>query len=70
MKQPVKLKKYIYDEDNSRQIIWDSSKPDGQPRRFYDMTKFRKTLGYVPSTHIEEGIKTTIDWYRKNNKWI
>jgi GDP-L-fucose synthase len=47
-------------------IVWDSSKPDGQPRRFYDMTKFRKTLGYVPSTHIEEGIKMTINWYKKN----
>ena len=47
-------------------IVWDSSKPDGQPRRFYDMAKFKEILGYVPSTTIDEGIKLTIDWYRKN----
>jgi GDP-L-fucose synthase len=47
-------------------IIWDSSKPDGQPRRFYDMTKFKNTFGYVPNTDLSEGIKKTIEWYGKN----
>jgi GDP-L-fucose synthase len=47
-------------------IIWDSSKPDGQPRRFYDMTKFKNTFGYVPNTDLGEGIKKTIEWYGKN----
>jgi GDP-L-fucose synthase len=47
-------------------IVWDSSKPDGQPRRFYDMTKFKNTFGYVPNTDLGEGIKKTIEWYGKN----
>jgi GDP-L-fucose synthase len=47
-------------------IIWDSSKPDGQPRRFYDMTKFKNTFGYVPNTDLSEGIRKTIEWYGKN----
>jgi GDP-L-fucose synthase len=49
-------------------IIWDSSKPNGQPRRFYDMSKFEKTFGYVPNIKLNEGLKKTIDWYGKNKK--
>jgi len=47
-------------------IIWDTSKPDGQPRRFYDMSKFKEAVGYVPGTNIKAGIQSTIDWYLKN----
>tara|TARA_R110000851_G_scaffold251350_2_gene403785 strand:+ start:10986 stop:11927 length:942 start_codon:yes stop_codon:yes gene_type:complete len=45
-------------------IIWDTTKPDGQPHRFYDMTRFRKALGYVPGTSLNNGIKNTIEWYK------
>ena len=48
------------------EIVWDTTRPDGQPRRFYDMSKFEEALGYVPSTTLSEGIKSTIDWYLKN----
>ena len=48
------------------EIVWDTTRPDGQPRRFYDMSKFKEALGYVPSTTLSEGIKSTIDWYLKN----
>ena len=47
-------------------IVWDTSKPDGQPRRFYDMSRFKKAVGYVPDTGIHEGIQKTIEWYKKN----
>lgn len=47
------------------EVIWDASRPDGQPRRFYDMTKFKNALGYVPATTLEEGLKHTIEWYKK-----
>lgn len=50
--------------DFNGEIVWDTSKPDGQPRRFYDMSKFKEAVGYVPDTTIEEGIKKTIEWYR------
>lgn len=48
------------------EIIWNSNRPDGQPRRFYDMTKFKEAFGYVPSTTLEDGLKKTIDWYLNN----
>jgi len=47
-------------------IVWDSSKPNGQPRRFYDMSKFEKTFGYVPNTELRTGLKKTIEWYESN----
>ncbi len=47
-------------------IVWDTSRPDGQPRRFYDMTKFKNALGYVPSTSLRDGLVDTIDWYGEN----
>ena len=50
------------------EIIWDSSKPNGQPRRFYDMSKFEKTFGYIPNTELNEGLKKTINWYEQNRK--
>jgi len=45
-------------------IIWDSSKPDGQPRRYYDMSLFKEKLNYVPDTPLETGLKETINWYK------
>ena len=47
-------------------IVWDTTKPDGQPRRFYDMSRFQEALGYVPNTDIRTGIQKTIDWYKKS----
>ena len=44
-------------------VEWDSSKPDGQERRYYDMSKFKKDVGYIPSTSLREGLETTIKWY-------
>ena len=50
--------------DFKGEIVWDKTKPDGQPKRFYDMSKFRQALGYVPSTSLEEGIEKTIAFYK------
>ena len=47
-------------------VVWDVSKPDGQPRRFYDMSKFREALGYVPSTSLHDGLVKTIEWFEQN----
>jgi GDP-L-fucose synthase len=47
-------------------IVWNSDRPDGQPRRFYDMTKFKETYGYVPDTKLIDGLKITIDWFKQN----
>ena len=47
-------------------VIWDITKPDGQPKRFYDMNKFKEAFGYVPSTDLDKGLKETVEWYYNN----
>jgi GDP-L-fucose synthase len=49
-------------------IVWDSSKPDGQPRRMLDVSKAKKEFGFEAQTKFEEGLKETIDWYLQNKK--
>jgi GDP-L-fucose synthase len=46
-------------------IEWDSSKPDGTPRKVLDISRI-KALGWKPSIEISEGIRETINWYRDN----
>ena len=48
------------------EIRWDSSKPDGQPRRRLDVSKANKYFGFKAKTPFDEGLKATIDWYRKH----
>ncbi len=48
------------------EIRWDSSKPDGQPRRRLDVSKAKKYFGFEAKTPFDEGLKMTIDWYRKH----
>jgi len=49
-------------------IIWDKSKPDGQPRRCLDTSKAYKEFSFKAKTKFEEGLKKTIDWYLKRIK--
>jgi GDP-L-fucose synthase len=44
-------------------IVWDTSKPDGQPRRKLDISRAEKEFGFRAKTSFEEGLKKTIDWY-------
>jgi GDP-L-fucose synthase len=44
-------------------IIWDTSKPDGQPRRMLDVSRAQKEFGFKVNTSFEDGLKKTIDWY-------
>lgn len=46
-------------------IIWDKSKPDGQPRRCLDTKEAFKEFGFKAKTKLEDGLKKTIDWYLK-----
>jgi GDP-L-fucose synthase len=46
------------------EILWDSSKPDGQPRRALDVTRAEKLLGFRARTDFVEGLRRTIEWYR------
>ncbi|HNW13083.1 MAG TPA: GDP-L-fucose synthase [Anaerolineaceae bacterium] len=45
-------------------IIWDTSKPNGQPRRRLDVTRAEQAFGFKAETSFEEGLKKTIEWYR------
>jgi len=47
-------------------IIYDSSKPDGQPRRCLDTSKAKKLLGFEAKIGLEEGLKKTIKWYEES----
>jgi GDP-L-fucose synthase len=46
-------------------ITWDSSKPDGQPRRCLDTSRAKKEFGFKAKVNFEEGLKNTIEWYIK-----
>lgn len=45
------------------EIIWDNSKPDGQPRRMLDVSRADREIGFRAKISLEEGLKKTIDWY-------
>ena len=48
------------------EIIWDASKPDGQPRRRLDTTRAREWFGFSAKTRLTEGIRATVEWYRRH----
>ena len=51
----------------SGKVVWDTCKPDGQPRRMLDTTKAKKEFGFKSKTSFEEGLKKTIEWYKRVN---
>jgi GDP-L-fucose synthase len=44
-------------------VVWDKTKPDGQPRRMLDVSRAKKEFGFTAKTSFENGLKNTIDWY-------
>lgn len=48
------------------EIVFDSSKPDGQPRRRLDVTKAKREFGFSATTSFDKGLKKIIEWYRNN----
>ena len=49
------------------EILWDSSKSDGTPRKVLDVTRLQK-LGWKPKISLRDGIQSTIDWYKQNSE--
>ncbi len=47
-------------------IRWDTSKPDGQPRRMLDTSRAQKEFNFKARTSFEEGLAKTIEWYKEN----
>ena len=49
------------------EIKWDESKPDGQPRRCLVTSKAEAEFGFIAKVKFEEGLKETIEWYKKQD---
>jgi len=49
-------------------LVWDTTKPNGQPRRRLDVSRAEKEFGFKAKVDFEEGLRRTIDWYRQNHK--
>jgi len=58
----AKIKKIMGFNGN---IVWDSSKPDGQPRRCLDTSRAKNEFNFTAKTGFEEGLGETIKWYQK-----
>lgn len=46
-------------------LVWDTTKPDGQPRRMLDVNRAKSEFGFQARTSFDEGLEKTIDWYVK-----
>jgi len=47
------------------EIVWDSSRPDGQPKRYLDVSRAAALIGFAAETPLEEGLRRTIESYRQ-----
>ena len=52
----------------SGELVYDSSKPDGQPRRCLDTGRAFAEFGFKAGTGFEDGLRATIEWYKKSGK--
>ena len=48
------------------EIVWDTTKPDGQPRRCLDVSRAEREFGFRAKAGFEDGLRTTIGWYREH----
>ena len=48
------------------EIVWQTDKPNGQPRRCLDTKRAKEKFGFVAETEFRQGLKNTIDWYRQH----
>jgi GDP-L-fucose synthase len=47
-------------------LVWDTTRPNGQPRRMLDTTRAREQFGFQARTSLDEGLARTVDWYGKS----
>ncbi|HLD93329.1 MAG TPA: GDP-L-fucose synthase [Anaerolineales bacterium] len=50
------------------EFIWNTDKPNGQPRRLLDVARAKKHFGFRASTSFEDGLRKTVDWFREYRK--
>jgi GDP-L-fucose synthase len=51
-------------------VIWDRSQPDGQPKRRLDTAKAKEEFGFVAKIKLRQGLKKTIDWYKRQKEFF
>ncbi|MBJ7457906.1 MAG: GDP-L-fucose synthase [Thermoleophilaceae bacterium] len=51
-------------------LIWDTDKPGGQPRRSLDTTRAKQKFDFEAAVSLDDGLMTTIEWFRENREWI
>lgn len=51
-------------------VVWDSIKPDGQPRRMLDTSKAEQEFGFKARTDFKKGLQVTVDWYAQHRKEV
>lgn len=51
-------------------VIWDATQPDGQPQRLLDVQRAKKEFGFTAKISLKEGLKKTIDWYKKQQHFF
>ena len=49
------------------ELVWDTAKPDGQPRRCLDTTRAKERFGFSAEVGFDDGLQQTIDWYRRQD---
>jgi GDP-L-fucose synthase len=52
------------------EIVWDTTKPDGQPRRMLDTSKAEREFGWKARIGFEEGLRETVEWFERNRETI
>ena len=52
--------------DFKGRIVWDATKPDGQPRRCLDISRAKAAIGFTAQTSLEDGLSKTIRWFEQN----
>ena len=50
------------------QIVWDPSRPNGQPRRCLDVSRARERFGFEARTDFDAGLRSTVDWYQQQRE--
>jgi GDP-L-fucose synthase len=61
-------KKIVELTEYQGKISWDATKPNGQPRRYLDTTKAEREFGFKAKVDLNEGLRSTVDWYRRKGR--